>query len=114
MKKNTQIIVIDSAVEDYQILAQNPTRRTEIFILDRARDGVDRITNFLAKYTEISAIHIVSHGNPGRLQLGSIELNSSNLDAWADRIKQWKKSLTANADILLYGCRIAAEINPSI
>jgi hypothetical protein len=48
------------------------------------------------------------------LQLGSIQLNSDNLDEYGDRLQQWKKALAPNADILLYGCNVAAEIAPPI
>ncbi len=42
-------------------------------------NGVEQITQLLANYTNISAVHIISHGGPGSLQLGAMELNSDNL-----------------------------------
>ena len=114
MQKITQIVFIDPRVEEYQTLAQSAEPRTETFILDRARDGVEQITRLLASYIDISAVHIVSHGGPGSLQLGAIELNSANLDGWGDRLQQWKKALSPNADLLLYGCNVAAEIAPPV
>ncbi|WP_445245971.1 DUF4347 domain-containing protein [Microcoleus sp. OTE_8_concoct_300] len=97
-----------------QSLAPSAEPRKEIFILDRAGDGVEQITELLASYTDLDAVHIVSHGGPGNLQLGSIQLNSDNLDEYGDRLQQWKKALAPNADILLYGCNVAAEIAPPI
>lgn len=114
MKKITQIVFIDPSVEDYQSLAQSTEPNTETLILDRTGDGVEQITQLLANYTNISAVHIISHGGPGSLQLGAMELNSDNLDAYGDRFKQWKKALTPNADLLLYGCNVAAPIAPPI
>jgi hypothetical protein len=114
VQKITQIVVIDPTVEDYQSLAPSAEPRKEIFILDRAGDGVEQITELLASYTDVDAVHIVSHGGPGNLQLGSIQLNSDNLDEYGDRLQQWKKALAPNADILLYGCNVAAEIAPPI
>jgi hypothetical protein len=114
MQKITQIVVIDPTVEDYQSLAPSAEPRKKIFILDRAGDGVEQITELLASYTDLDAVHIVSHGGPGNLQLGSIQLNSDNLDEYCDRLQQWKKALAPNADILLYGCNVAAEIAPPI
>src|SRR4028119_1797361 len=114
MEKITQIVVIDPTVEDYQSLAPSAEPRKKIFILDRAGDGVEQITELLASYTDLDAVHIVSHGGPGNLQLGSIQLNSDNLDEYGDRLEQWKKALAPNADILLYACNVAAEIAPPI
>jgi hypothetical protein len=51
MEKITQIVVIDPTVEDYQSLAPSAEPRKEIFILDRAGDGVEQITELLASYT---------------------------------------------------------------
>ena len=107
--KNTQIVFIDSTVEDYQSLAQSAEPGKEVFILDAAGDGVEQITRLLASCTNISAIHIVSHGDSGSLQLGAIQLNSNNLDVYASQFQQWKNALIPNADILLYGCNVAAK-----
>ncbi|MDF0553527.1 DUF4347 domain-containing protein [Kamptonema sp. UHCC 0994] len=108
--ENTQIVFIDSTVEDYQSLAQSAESGKEVFILDATGDGVEQITQLLASCTNISAIHIVSHGGPGSLQLGAIQLNSHNLDVYASQFQQWKNALTTKADILLYGCNVAAQI----
>ncbi|TAE02807.1 MAG: DUF4347 domain-containing protein, partial [Oscillatoriales cyanobacterium] len=110
MEKITQIVFIDPSVEDYQSLAQSTEPNTETLILDRTGDGVEQITQLLANYTNISAVHIISHGGPGSLQLGAMELNSGNLDEYGDRFEQWKKALSPNADLLIYGCNVAAQI----
>jgi len=56
----------------------------------------------------IEAIHIISHGSPGSLNLGSETISNQNLNQFSHKIQQWGKALTKNADILLYGCNIAA------
>jgi hypothetical protein len=103
-----KIVFIDSTVEDYQSLAAGVEPGTEVFILNPMQDGVAQIAQVLAERTDIASVHIVSHGTQGSLQLGSTQLNSSNLEAYTSQLQQWANALTSNADILLYGCDVAA------
>ncbi|MFM6211295.1 DUF4347 domain-containing protein [Planktothrix sp.] len=106
MKK--QIIFIDSSVENYPSLREGANKNAEIVILDKNQSGVEQITQALKGESKIEALHIVSHGSPGRLQLGSDLLNGENLDCFSNRLQQWGKALTKTADILVYGCEVAA------
>lgn len=107
LQKEREIIFIDPTVEDYQSLIAGINPDTKVVILDRMKDGVSQITEALqgGKY---KAIHIVSHGSEGSLQLGSEQLNSGNLDSYKSQLQQWANFLTDDADILLYGCDVAA------
>ncbi|MFB8796764.1 MAG: DUF4347 domain-containing protein [Microcoleus sp.] len=105
MKK--QIIFVDSSVQDYQSLIYNADR-AQIFILNENLSAIEQITNALANQKDIKAIHILSHGSPGSVTLGTEALNSNNLENFNTKLKQWGKALTQNADILLYGCEVAA------
>uniref|UniRef100_UPI00403F52F6 ELWxxDGT repeat protein n=1 Tax=Microcoleus sp. OTE_8_concoct_300 TaxID=2964710 RepID=UPI00403F52F6 len=103
-----QIIFVDSAVPDYQTLIESADT-AQVFILNENLSGVEQITNTLALQSDIEAIHILSHGSPGTLHLGSETLSNQNLLQLGNKIKQWGKALTKNADILLYGCNVAAK-----
>jgi Ca2+-binding RTX toxin-like protein len=102
-----EIIFIDPTVEDYESLLAGIYPDTKVVILDRMKDGISQITENLQGGT-YKAVHIVSHGSEGSLQLGSKQLNSSNLDTYKSQLQQWAKYLTDEADILLYGCDVAA------
>src|SRR5919202_1824504 len=103
-----QIIFVDSAVPDYQTLIESADT-AQVFILNENLSGVEQVTNTLALQSDIEAIHILSHGSPGTLHLGSETLSNQNLPQLGNTIKQWGKALTKNADILLYGCNVAAK-----
>ncbi|WP_373534059.1 DUF4347 domain-containing protein, partial [Microcoleus sp.] len=103
---NNQIIFVDSAVQDYQSLINNADG-AQIFILNENLSAIEQITNALANQKDIEALHILSHGSEGSLNLGTEALNSHNLEKFSPQIKQWGKALTQNADILLYGCEVA-------
>ncbi|WP_293370070.1 DUF4347 domain-containing protein, partial [Microcoleus sp. CAWBG556] len=103
-----QIIFVDPSVQDYQDLIQS-TDRAEIIILDDKVSGITQITNALANQKDIEALHILSHGSPGSVNLSTETINNSNLEKFTTQLQQWGKSLTQNADILLYGCEIGAD-----
>ncbi|MEG5211439.1 DUF4347 domain-containing protein, partial [Microcoleus sp. ARI1-A3] len=104
---NKQIIFVDSSVQDYQSLLQG-IDPAQIVVLNENSSAIDQITNALADKKDIEAVHIVSHGSEGSLKLGADVLNDNNLETFSDRLKQWGNALTANGDILLYGCDVAA------
>jgi ELWxxDGT repeat protein len=105
---NKQIIFVDSSVANYQTLIQNADLNAQIVILDANKNGIEQITEALAQQTEITSIHIISHGSSGSLQLGNTTLNNSNLNTYSSEVEKWRNALTENADILLYGCDVAA------
>lgn len=82
----------------------------EVVILDSQRDGIIQITDSLERYDSLDAIHIVSHGDVAELSLGNAKLDRSNLDNYADSLLNWSRSLTEDADILLYGCNVAGGL----
>jgi hypothetical protein len=109
-----ELVIVDTRVEGYEtlladILGQaDASRRIEVATLDASRDGVEQISALLQRHSQLDALHLISHGESGSLQLGSSPLDSAGLDAHADAISAWSTALTADADLLLYGCDVAA------
>ncbi|HIK09737.1 MAG TPA: DUF4347 domain-containing protein [Oscillatoriaceae cyanobacterium M33_DOE_052] len=54
------------------------------------------------------SVHIISHGEPGSLQLGNTTLNSQNLSQYTRQLYQWRKALGNSGNLILYGCSVAA------
>src|ERR687886_49436 len=106
------IVFIGSDLDDYRSLAGGVLPGTDTIILDKNGNGVEQIT---AKLQTIAAaggtvdqVHIFSHGSSGSLQLGSATLNSDNLPQYEDLLQGWRNALSDQADIVLYGCDVAA------
>ncbi|WP_116964856.1 tandem-95 repeat protein, partial [Fastidiosibacter lacustris] len=55
----------------------------------------------------LSAVHIVSHGDVGKLYLGNEALSLDNIGDYAASLAQWGKALSNTGDILFYGCNVA-------
>ncbi len=106
-----QIVFIDSQVKDYQILAQGVLPGIEIIILESDRNGIEQITNVLSQKTDLTTIHIVSHGSPGCIYLGDSQLSLDTFNQYQPQLKTWFKVpplLRENLNLLLYGCNVAA------
>lgn len=106
----TKVLIVDPAVTDYQSLIDGIGRDTEVVVLEAKQDGVAQITQILSDRQNIQTLHILSHGESGLLKLGSTHLNLQTLDRYAASIRGWASALAKNADVLLYGCRVAAGI----
>ena len=103
-----EIVFVDSAVPDYQTLLASINPDARVIILDANQDGVAQISAALDSQRDVSAIHIISHGGLASLQLGSSFLSSETLSGYSEQLQTWSNSLTPEADILLYGCDVAA------
>ncbi|WP_199248245.1 FG-GAP-like repeat-containing protein [[Phormidium] sp. ETS-05] len=108
------IIFVDPSVANYQTLLQGSNPDAEVVVLDAQRSGIAQITETLANRQDIAQLHLLTHGSAGNLHLGSDFFNTENLEKFSSQIKQWGKSLTKNADILLYGCQVAATTTGKI
>ena len=74
------LVFIDPQVSDSESLIAGVTDTSEVIILDPTKDGISQMTDVLASRHDISAVHIVSHGSPGSLQLGKGKLNGGNIE----------------------------------
>ncbi|MDX2216262.1 MAG: DUF4347 domain-containing protein [Oculatellaceae cyanobacterium bins.114] len=102
------LVFIDRAVANYQTLINGVAPASTVVVLEPHLDGIEQITDALSHYTQVDSIHIVSHGEPGRLQLGSANLTSETIADYTKQLHQWKTALAEQADVVLYGCQVAA------
>ena len=115
------LVVIDAQVDDYEVLLNGVVDGASTLLLDPRRDGVEQITEALAgSATPISSLHIVSHGSPGTLYLGSTQLSLETLAHYAPQLSRWFENalpasphphvpaFSSTPSLLLYGCNIAA------
>ncbi len=107
-----EVVIVDSNVSDYAALltqlGEDPSRELLLLVLDDRSDSIDQIDSFLSGQSDLDAIHILSHGNDAKLRLGDAIITSENLAAYAGSLAGWSGSLATDADILLYGCDVAA------
>ncbi len=108
-----ELLFVDTRTPDYEQMLDDIQHADEgvsyeIIILDPNRDGVEQISEVLAQHQQVDAVHIVSHGKEGGVQLGNTWLQEDNLENYSEALQQWGAALTAESDLLFYGCNLAA------
>ena len=82
-----EIVFVDPNVPDYQTLLDGIRQDAQVIILDAGQDGVAQSTAVLAEQNGVSAVHIISHGGPGSLQLGSASLPSMTFSSYLEQLQ---------------------------
>lgn len=100
-----KVLIVDSAVTDYQSLIDSVGTDTEVVVLKAEQDGVAQITQILGDRQNIQTLHILSHGESGLLKLGNVSLTSHSLKHYASSIRSWATALAK----MLMSCCMAVE-----
>jgi len=103
------IYFVDTGVANHQTLVASLPTDAQVIHIGRDENGVARIAEALAGQTNISGIHILSHGDDGTVHLGNTSLRSDNLGTYASLLQSWANALGVDADILFYGCNLAGS-----
>ncbi len=114
-----QVVVIDSRISDFstllkglaneQINAINSGNKFDILVLSPLEDGITKITSFLSTQSDVTSLHLISHGQDGMLLLGNQWLDATTLRSRSMDFSAWGNALTNDADVFLYGCDFAAS-----
>jgi uncharacterized repeat protein (TIGR01451 family) len=110
-----ELVIVDAATPDSRRLLQDvletsdSTRQIEALLIESNVDGIAALGQILAAYGNVDIVHVISHGAPGQIHLGNAVLSATNLDQYADSIRDWSASLNPDADVLFYGCEVAGD-----
>ncbi len=104
----SEIAFVDASLSNLdQLLAEIP-QSVEVVLIDSGSDGVLQIADALDGRTDISAVHILSHGGQGELTLGTAVLDQESMtERYSDALGVIAEAFSDDADILVYGCDFA-------
>lgn len=112
-----EIIFIDASVPELAALQRDLAaqadagRDIEVIVIRAQEDGLARITDTLAGRQDVAAVHLISHGDDGKVQLGQTVLDAQTLLQRASDIALWGSAFAPDGDLLIYGCDVAASAN---
>jgi len=112
-----ELVVIDHRTPDATELLADLERnasddtRFKIVMLGADDRGIDVVTETIQQFSNINALHIISHGSDGHVQMGAQVLNEDSLEQYSESIGDWRNGLVTDADILIYGCDVAGSKN---
>jgi len=110
-----EVVFVDAGADRFQDLVEDlrlqidASRVLEVVVLNSSDNGIQQISDTLRTYNHLDAVHIVSHGNDGRIKLGDAWLDSDSLEAFSAQIERWGAAMTADGDLLFYGCELASN-----
>ncbi|MBK8768818.1 MAG: tandem-95 repeat protein [Rhizobiales bacterium] len=99
------LIVVDSAVPDAAgLIAALPPDAT-VIVIPTGVDGVEYLAQALTAFSDIPALHVLSHGDTGALHLGTSRLDVASISStYQDLLARIGTHMSAAGDILVYGC----------
>ncbi|TWU02788.1 DUF4347 domain-containing protein [Stieleria varia] len=105
-----ELVVVAADVPDLDQLIASIGGRYELAVLDPSRSGFGQLDQLVRQRTGLQALHLITHGDAGRLAIGNEIVSAVDLTTLADSLRQWKDSFDADADILLYGCNVGKTV----
>jgi CSLREA domain-containing protein len=115
-----ELVFVDPTAPDHErivadLLARSASGgvRYEVILLDAGRDGVEQVSQALKGRNDVGALHFITHGSAGSFQLAGTRFDSELVGQRAGELMGWRTALDGDADILLYGCNLAASAEGS-
>ncbi|MEM7769935.1 MAG: DUF4347 domain-containing protein [Cyanobacteria bacterium P01_A01_bin.37] len=108
MNSTQELVFIDAGIHEHEALARGVRPGVQSITINSDENGIERITQTLATASDVQAVHIISHGEPGKLFLGTSILSSETLKASLHLLKSWTSAFARGSELLLYGCNVAA------
>jgi hypothetical protein len=103
-----QVVVIDESISYAQNILDAIPKDWTVIKIDSSKDGLTQILEKLEGISDLSAIHIFSHGNSGEIILGNLVLNSNVAQERNNDLTILGSHLSQTGDILLYGCDVSS------
>lgn len=105
----TELVVIDGAVQDKATLYRGLKPGVAAVEIDPSRPGLPQLAEALRNYSNLAAVHVVSHANAGELRLGSSQLHAEDIHRDLAAMAALRHSVRQGGDLLFYGCDLAAN-----
>jgi large repetitive protein len=107
---SSALYFIASDLSDLDTLLASLPPEADVHLLDPEVDGLAQILAALEGRTGLGAIQVVTHGAPGRVDLGSLTLDGAALEARAEDLAALGEHLNAKTAIF---CSTAVTSPPA-
>ncbi|MGB7306885.1 MAG: DUF4347 domain-containing protein, partial [Burkholderiaceae bacterium] len=114
-QRTRELIVVDESVDGAEDLVNQirdsaePEREFMVILLSAESDGIEQISAHVDAAGTFDAWHVISHGDSAAIQLGNTTLDQTSAQSRSGELARWADGLTHDADLLFYGCNLAAS-----
>lgn len=105
--RSAEIVFVDARTPDHEAIIAG-FQGAQVVWIESDRDGVEQIRDALAGRAEVSAVHLVGHGDAGVMLMGSGALHSGNIADYGQALAEIGQALSEDGDIHLWGCDVGA------
>ncbi|MCP5242904.1 MAG: DUF4347 domain-containing protein [Burkholderiales bacterium] len=110
MTNNAQkLLIIDADVLDAEILLKDRKPGYQVIRLDPASESVTQLSDAIHQHAPVQEIVLVAHATPGQIHFASGLIDSAQLEQHQQQLQAWRKSLSLDAKLCIYGCELAAS-----
>lgn len=103
------VVFIDGSLTDLQTILSGLDPSATAIVLDPTKDGIQQMADALAGLSGLDAIHIISHGSSGQINLGTTRLSQDTLAHYQNQLAAIGNALSTTGDLMLYGCNVAQD-----
>ncbi|MFM1990991.1 MAG: hypothetical protein RJA99_3948, partial [Pseudomonadota bacterium] len=105
-------VFVDAGVDGWHAIVEDLRANRpdlNVVVLDPRASGLDAMLDALDGTRDLAEVHLFAHGADGLLALGADRVTADTLDASRERWQRLGTHLAAGADLMLYGCDLAAD-----
>lgn len=106
-----EFLFIDERVARHGDLEAAVRSGVRTLVVSPDQDGIALIGATLRDAPATATVHVLGHGQPGAMQLGSARLDDASIERYRDQLTTWfaqRNSAKRRPEILLYGCEVGA------
>ena len=109
MRHRTEILFIDPGVDDIATLLAGVRPEVEPIVLAPDRPAASQMAEVLAWRREFIALHVIAHGEPGRVHFAAGDWSAETLEEEAASFSMIGRALREDGAIRLWSCYTGAR-----
>ncbi|SMO88302.1 DUF4347 domain-containing protein, partial [Gracilimonas mengyeensis] len=106
-QKVRELVIVDGAVEDKHMIFKQARSGVDILEVPQGKDGMVELMKILSGYTNLDAVHLVSHAEAGAIYLGGQRIDQKELQEDVAGFAAINKAIRVGGDLMIYGCDVA-------
>lgn len=101
------LVIVDASLPDLPILLAHVPHTAKVHFIHEHTDALNQLAGAANLYQNLQGLHILGHGQPGRMLLGNQWLDAASIARANSDMATVAGALADDAHIWLYGCHSA-------
>jgi hypothetical protein len=107
MAPKSEVLFIDPAVSDIEIIVAELRPEIDAVLLESGRPAAQQMAEALACRSGLAAVHIIAHGAPGRVDFSDGHWSAATLAHNSSYVAAIGRALSADGELRLWCCDTA-------